>query len=147
MTLKRRFAVVSAMHEELRALLGDLGEPRCERVAGRDFHFGLIDGRPVVLVLSGIGKVAAAATTALLLDRFEVDALLFTGVAGGLGRGVAVGHVVLARELLQHDLDASPIFPRYEVPRTGRSRFAAAAALTQALAQGCTGVHVHEGSS
>ncbi len=104
------------MHEELRALLGDLAEPRSERVAGRDFHFGSIDGRPVVLVLSGIGKVAAAATTALLLDRFEVDALLFTGVAGGLGRGVAVGDVVLARELLQHDLDASPIFPRYEVP-------------------------------
>ena len=90
----RRVAVVSAMHEELRALLGDLAEPRSERVAGRDFHFGSIDGRPVVLVLSGIGKVAAAATTALLLDRFEVDALLFTGVAGGLGHGVAVGHVV-----------------------------------------------------
>jgi adenosylhomocysteine nucleosidase len=141
----RRVAVVSAMHEELRALLGDLAEPRSERVAGRDFHFGSIDRRPVVLVLSGIGKVAAAATTALLLDRFEVDALLFTGVAGGLGPGVAVGDVVLARELLQHDLDPSPIFPRYEVPRTGRSRFAADAALTQALAQGCTGVRVHEG--
>jgi adenosylhomocysteine nucleosidase len=141
----RRVAVVSAMREELRELLADLAGARCERVAGRDFHFGSIDGRPVVLVLSGIGKVAAAATTALLLDRFEIDALLFTGVAGGLAPGVAVGDVVLARELLQHDLDASPIFPRYEVPLTGRSRFTADAALTQALAQGCTGVTVHEG--
>jgi adenosylhomocysteine nucleosidase len=141
----RRVAVVSAMREELRELLADLAGARCERVAGRDFHFGSIDGRPVVLVLSGIGKVAAAATTALLLDRFEIDALLFTGVAGGLARGVAVGDVVLARELLQHDLDASPIFPRYEVPLTGRSRFTADAALTQALAQGCMDVTVHEG--
>jgi adenosylhomocysteine nucleosidase len=141
----RRVAVVSAMREELGALLADLSEPRVERVAGRDFHFGTVGGRPVVLVLSGIGKVAAAATTALLLDRFEIDALLFTGVAGGLARGVAVGDVVLAHELLQHDLDASPIFPRWEVPLTGRSRFPADAALTQALAQGCGGLRVHEG--
>jgi adenosylhomocysteine nucleosidase len=143
--MMRRIAIVSAMREELRALLADLAEPRGERVAGRDFHFGAIGGRPVVLVLSGIGKVAAATTTALLLDRFEIDALLFTGVAGGLARGVQVGDIVLARELLQHDLDVSPIFPRYEVPLTGRSRFAADAALTQALAQGCAGLRVHEG--
>jgi adenosylhomocysteine nucleosidase len=141
----RRIAVVSAMREELRTLLADLAEPRTAQVARREFHFGAIDGRPVVLVLSGIGKVAAAATTALLLDRFEVDALLFTGVAGGLARDVRVGDVVLAHELLQHDLDASPIFPRYEVPLTGRSRFATDAALTQALAQGCADVRLHEG--
>ena len=141
----RRVAVVSAMREELAALMADMVEPRVERVAGRDFHFGTVAGRPVVLVLSGIGKVAAAATTALLLDRFDIDALLFTGVAGGLARGVAVGDVVLARELLQHDLDASPIFPRWEVPLTGRSRFPTDAALTQALAQGCGGLQVHEG--
>jgi adenosylhomocysteine nucleosidase len=93
-----------------------------------------VTGREVVLVLAGIGKVAAATTAALLLDRFAVDALLFTGVAGGLGDGVQVGDVVVAAELLQHDMDASPLFPRWEVPLTGRSRFPADAALTSTLA-------------
>jgi len=129
-----RIAIVSAMREELHALHDDFNELRVERVAGRDFHLGTLHGRPVLLALSGIGKVAAATTTALLLDRFEVDALLFTGVAGGLGAGVAVGDVVIGDMLLQHDLDASPIFPRWEVPLTGRSRFAADAAWSTALA-------------
>ena len=55
-------------------------------------------------------------------------------MAGGLAAGVRVGDVVLARELLQHDMDASPLFPRYEVPLTGRSRFPAGAALSDRLA-------------
>jgi adenosylhomocysteine nucleosidase len=130
-----RIAIVSAMREELRALHQDLEGGRVERIAGRDFHSGALHGHAAVLVLSGIGKVAAATTTALLLDRFEVDAVLFTGVAGGLGEGVRVGDVVIADTLLQHDLDASPIFPRFQVPLTGKSRFAADRAWSEALAR------------
>jgi adenosylhomocysteine nucleosidase len=142
-----RIAVVSAMREELHALHDDLHGPRIERVAGRDFHLGTLHGRPALLVLAGIGKVAAATTAALLLDRFEVDAVLFTGVAGGLGDGVAVGDVVVGDTLLQHDMDASPIFPRWEVPLTGRSRFAADTAWSDRLAAGAqrAGHAVHRG--
>jgi len=135
-----RIAIVSAMHEELRALLPLLDANHVERRAGRDFHIGSIDGHAVVLVLSGIGKVAAATTAAVLLDGLEVRALLLTGVAGGLGAGVRVGDVVVAHNLLQHDMDASPLFPRYEVPLTGRSRFPADRALGAALSAGCRGV-------
>jgi adenosylhomocysteine nucleosidase len=126
-------AIVTAMQEELRALLPALQEARRLELGGRTFHAGLMRGRPVVLVRSGIGKVAAATTTALLIQAFEAEQLVFTGVAGGLGAGVRVGDVVVARELLQHDMDASPLFPRFEVPLTGRSRFAADAALADAL--------------
>jgi adenosylhomocysteine nucleosidase len=129
----RPWAIVSAMHEELRALLPELHAPRRVRLAGRDFHAGRLHGQPVVLVLSGIGKVAAATTAALLIHAFDAQALLFTGVAGGLGDGVRVGDVVLASELLQHDMDASPLFPRFEVPLTGRARFATDATLGLAL--------------
>ena len=129
-----RLAIVSAMWPELRALRAELAEVRTLRRAGRELHIGVLRGRPVVLALSGIGKVAAAATAALLLERFELEALLFTGVAGGLAPAVRVGDVVVAEALLQHDLDASPLFPRYEVPLTGRSRFACDPAMAAALA-------------
>jgi len=128
-----RLAIVSAMHEELRALLPALSDAHTRTLAGRRFHVGALEGCPVVLALSGIGKVAAAATATLLLGEFEAQALLFTGVAGGIGDGVRVGDMVVARQLLQHDMDASPLFPRFEVPLTGRSRFDADAALSDSL--------------
>lgn len=131
----QRLAIVSAMHEELRALLPGLHEPHTTVLAGRRFHTGTMNGVPVVMALSGIGKVAVATTAGLLLDRFEARAVVLTGVAGGIGRGVRVGDVVVARELIQHDMDASPLFPRYEVPLTGRSRFAADVELTAGLVE------------
>ena len=73
----------------------------------------------------------AATTAAALIEKFQVDSIVFTGVAGGLARGVNVGDVVVADAFVQHDLDASPIFPRYEVPLYGTSTFATDAALTE----------------
>ncbi len=131
---RRPVAIVSAMHDELRALQPTLRNPRTVRLAGREFHHGEIHGHPVVLVLSGIGKVAATATAVLLLHEFNARQLVFTGVAGGLRHGVKVGDVVVARQLLQHDMDASPLFPRFEVPLTGRSHFDADEDLADALA-------------
>jgi adenosylhomocysteine nucleosidase len=116
-----RLAIVGAMHEEIAALRPCLESLRTERRAGRDFHFGRLDGHDVILVRCGIGKVAAATTTAVLLDAFDASALLFTGVAGGLGESVRVGDIVVATTLLQHDMNAEPLFPRWEVPLTGRA--------------------------
>jgi len=128
------FAIVAAMHEELGALLAAMPDERRVRIAGRDFWVGHLHGQPVVAVLSRIGKVAAATTATVLLERFGARAIVFTGVAGGLAEGVEVGDVVVATKLLQHDLDASPIFPKYEVPLTGHARFAVDTTLGDALA-------------
>jgi adenosylhomocysteine nucleosidase len=134
-TPARPVAIVSAMAEELAALLAEVRDVTVQTHAGRCFHVGTLHGAPVVLVLCGIGKVAAAMTTTLLAERFAPQCMVFTGVAGGLGEGVRVGDVVVAESLLQHDMDASPLFPRFEVPLTGRSRFGADPALTAALAE------------
>jgi len=127
-------AIVAAMHEELKALLALMPDEQRVRIAGRDFWVGHLHGQPVVAVLSRIGKVAAAVTAAVLLERFGVRAIVFSGVAGGLAPGVNVGDVVVATALLQHDMDASPLFPKYEVPLMGISRFTTDAAISDALA-------------
>jgi adenosylhomocysteine nucleosidase len=126
-------AILSALAEEQQGLLELLQQPQKTRHAGRDFWQGRLHGRPVVLALSRIGKVAAATTSVALIERFEAGRIVFTGVAGGLGDGVQVGDVVVASAFVQHDLDASPLFPRYEVPLYGRARFACDRALTAHL--------------
>jgi adenosylhomocysteine nucleosidase len=132
--------IMSAMHEELAAVLQALPDEQRVQVAGRDFWQGHWHGRPVVAVLSRIGKVAAATTATALIERFGVGQIVFTGVAGGLGPGVNVGDVVLARSFVQHDMDASPLFPRHEVPLYGRSRFATDADLSVSLQQAAQAV-------
>jgi adenosylhomocysteine nucleosidase len=127
-------AIVSAMREELEAVLDLMPDEQRVSVAGRDFWCGHLHGTEVVAVLSRIGKVAAATTATVRIERFGVRQIVFTGVAGGLAQGVKVGDVVIADQFLQHDLDASPIFPRYEVPLYGLSRFATDPMLTDRLA-------------
>jgi adenosylhomocysteine nucleosidase len=136
-------AILSALAEEQHGLVELLADAVCIRHAGRDFWHGLLHRQPVVLALTRVGKVAAAATTAALIERFGVQRIVFTGVAGGLGPGVRIGDVVVASSFVQHDLDASPIFPRYEVPLTGRTVFESDRALTTALLGAATKVMQH----
>lgn len=144
-----RTAIVAAMHQELSAVLALLPDEQKQLAGGREFWVGHLHGQEVVTVLSRIGKVAAATTATALIERFRVDRIVFTGVAGGLGRGVNRGDVILAERFLQHDLDASPIFPRYEVPLYGTASFPTdrdlTAQLASAVRRALPGAHVHTG--
>lgn len=128
-----RLAIVSAMRQELDAVLRLMPDEQMQRAAGREFWVGHLQGHDVVAVLSRIGKVAAATTATALIERFQVDRIVFTGVAGGLGQGVVVGDIVVAQSFMQHDLDATPIFPKYEVPLYGISRFVTDPTLSECL--------------
>jgi len=132
-TRQAPLAVLSALAEEQQGLVNALLDAECVRYAGRDFWLGRMHGIPVVLALSRIGKVAAATTTAALIERFGAQRMVFTGVAGGVGDGVAVGDVVVGKGFVQHDMDASPLFPRYQIPLTGQSVFTGDANLTARL--------------
>ncbi len=70
---------------------------------GFEFTTGVLDGREVVLAGSGMGKVNAAVVSTLLADRFACETLVFSGVAGGVDPELAVGDVVIADRVLQHD--------------------------------------------
>ncbi len=126
-------AILSALAQEQQGLIDQLSNPVKVSRAGRDFWRGELHGSSVVLALSKIGKVAAATTATTLIEAFEVDRIVFTGVAGGVGSDVQVGDLVVADAFVQHDMDASPIFPRYHVPLYGRAHFACDALLTAML--------------
>ena len=126
-------AILSALPEEQSSLLQLLQKKERFTHAGRTFCRGFLYDQAVVLALSGIGKVAAATTATALIERFGAQRIVFTGVAGGIGEGVQVGDVVIASDYLQHDMDASPLFPRWELPGYGSARLACDAALSASL--------------
>jgi adenosylhomocysteine nucleosidase len=133
----RPLAILSALAEEQAGLVAQLAGAQLVTHAGREFWQGQLGGLPVVLALSRIGKVAAATTTAALIERFGAGAIVFTGVAGGVGPRVQVGDVVVGTAYVQHDMDASPLFPRYQIPLTGQTAFTADAALVRSLVFAC----------
>lgn len=136
-------AILSALAEEQQGLVELLENSRCVRRADREFWLGRLHGQDVVLALSRYGKVAAATTTTTLIESFGVQRVVFTGVAGGVGAGVKVGDIVVADGYVQHDMDASPLFPRFEVPLYGRARFDCHPDLTSSLLAAAQGFVAH----
>jgi adenosylhomocysteine nucleosidase len=139
-------AILSALHEEQAGVLAQLQSPQRTVHAGREFWQGSMHGKPVVLALSRIGKVAAATTATALIERFKVQRMVFTGVAGGLAAKVQVGDVVVGTQYMHHDLDVSPLFARYEVPGYGRSRFDADANLAAIILEAVPAMFQSAGS-
>ena len=112
--------VIAAMPDEVRDLDEVLVDRYVTEAAGRQFHHGRLGNQRVTLVESRIGKVAAAITAMTLIRDHDVDAIVFTGIAGGLADDLAVGDVVVATELIQHDLQGPPeMFVRGEIPLSG----------------------------
>lgn len=97
-------AILCAIPEELSALRQELHvEDRPNRHGATQVWVGEHAGRPVALAMAGVGKVNAAAAAAVLLDRYEASALIFSGVAGGLNPAFGVGSVLLGEKLAIHD--------------------------------------------
>ena len=113
------------MAEEVESLLSELSNQTSEVHGKRTYYKGrLFNKIDVVIVFSRWGKVAAAATTAILIERYDCQEIIFTGVAGGVQHGLNVGDVVVADRLVQHDMNATPIFKRFEIPLLGVTEFA-----------------------
>ena len=91
-----RLLVLSAFEPEWQALQAAATDVEEHVVHGNRFLVATLEGRPVVLALSGISMVNAAMTTQMLLDRFEVEGIVFSGIAGGVDPSLAIGDVVVA---------------------------------------------------
>lgn len=99
--------IIGAMSEELEILLKDMELDKKETKASMDFHSGKLWSKEVVAVVCGIGKVNAAVCTQILISEYKVDKIINVGVAGGIGKDIYPGDVVIADSLVQHDMDTS----------------------------------------
>jgi adenosylhomocysteine nucleosidase len=128
-----RLGIISALAEEQNGLIEAMESPVKASYGMRDYTAGKLWNVDTVCVLSRIGKVAAAMTASILVEKFGVTHIVFTGVAGSGDVGVRVGDIVVADSLVQHDMDASPLFSRFEIPLTGLSHIASDRELTRRI--------------
>lgn len=111
-----RIGIISAMREEVQALLQELQNVKKSVKGRRTYYSGTLFNTNVAIVFSRWGKVASAATTTQLINDFNIKEIIFTGVAGALNKTLNIGDVVIGKNLYQHDMDASPLFEQFEIP-------------------------------
>jgi adenosylhomocysteine nucleosidase len=114
--MNNRTGIIAAMDSEIRNLTAALDHERTDKIAGREIHYGKLEGQPIAIVLCGCGKVNAAHSATLLACHSKVTRILLTGVSGGLAEGLKVGDIVIGDSFVQHDMDARPLFPLHEIP-------------------------------
>lgn len=117
-------AIMSAMHEENASIVEEMDVRNKQTIGSRTYYSGTFSGNSVVVVFSHWGKVAASVTATTLINYFDVKEIIFTGVAGAIDRSLNVGDIVIGTDLYQHDMDASPIIARHEIPLLGRASIA-----------------------
>lgn len=115
--------IMGAMPEEMDKIISAITEKEIVERGSRVYYRGKLYGQDVVAVFSRWGKVAAAITTTNMILDFNVDRILFTGVAGAISPELNVGDVVIGQRLYQHDMDARPLMRRFEIPLTGKTSY------------------------
>ena len=109
---------MSAMHEELNRIVAMLSDVEEEKVGHKLVYLGKLNNKKVVVVFSGWGKVAAASTSTMLIERYAITQLVFTGVAGGIQPHLNIGDIVIGTSFVQHDMDCAGVLgiKRFEIP-------------------------------
>ena len=115
--------IIGAMEVEVEKLRAKMTETEMKTVAGMNFCKGKLEGKDVVIVRSGIGKVNAGICSQILVDLYQVDGIVNTGIAGSLRNEINIGDLVLSTVAVQHDVDAGGFgYPVGEIPHLQRTR-------------------------
>lgn len=102
-----KIAVIGAMEQEVEYLRGALSNTKVTTIGNSEYTTGIYEGKEVILLKSGIGKVNAAMSTTILLHEFKPDVVINTGSAGGFDETLEVGAVVISDEVRHHDVDVT----------------------------------------
>lgn len=100
----KNIGIIGAMDLEIELLKNKIVIRRRENIAGFDFYIGSIDNKNIIITCCGVGKVNAASCTQILIDRFNVDSIINTGIAGGLHESVKICDVVISNNVTHHDV-------------------------------------------
>lgn len=108
-----KIGIIAAMPEEIKTLTENLEQAGKQTRYGFIFHTGSIGRHEIVMVQSGIGKVMSAVAVTLLVQLFDVDALINTGSAGAVDDSLKIGDIVIAEQLAYHDVDVTAFSYKY----------------------------------
>ncbi len=134
--------IIGAMDEEVDKLKASMEAVQIIKRANMEFNKGRIYDKEVVVVRSGIGKVNAGICAQILVDLFEVDAIINTGIAGSLKAEINIGDIVLSADTVQHDMDAVAFgYPVGQIPRMDTLAFPADEKLVSLAKECCERVN------
>ena len=134
--------IIGAMDQEVSILKEKMEVKKIDKRASMEFYVGILNGKEVVIVKCGVGKVNAAVCTQILADKFDVEAVINTGVAGGLYKDIEIGDIVISKDAVQHDVDATVFgYKVGEIPRMDTSYFEADKDLIELAKKTCEEVN------
>lgn len=134
--------IIGAMEQEVSRIKEMMKEVKITTKASMDFYEGILEGKKVVVVRSGIGKVNAGMCTQILADIYGAEAVINTGIAGSLNNDVNIGDIVLSTDVLHHDMDAVNFgYPLGQIPQMDVFSFQADEELAEKAKKVCEKVN------
>ena len=134
----KKIGIIGAMELEVEELKSQMEEVCVKEKASMEFYQGTLNGKEVVVVRSGIGKVNAAVCTQILVDDFQAEAVINTGIAGSLKAEINIGDIVVSTDALQHDMDAREFgYPKGQIPQMNVFSFKADETLRKVAVECC----------
>lgn len=134
----KKIGIIGAMEAEVSLLKQQMQVSGIQKRANMEFFEGTLEGKEVVVVQCGIGKVNAAMCVQILSDLFGVTHVLNTGVAGSLNAQLNIGDLLVSIDAVQHDVDVTVFgYAKGQIPGTDRREFVADEKMEKAAVEAC----------